>query len=202
VFRRVLKQDVVAMPRNVEIKARLVDREWTEALAAALSGSAPETIEQEDVFFRCEGARLKLRILGPNNGELIRYERIDAAEIRSSSYLIARTEDPQNLLAILKECLGMTGIVRKTRRLYKVGQTRVHIDRVEGLGEFLELEVVMRPEQTESEGKRVAESVLAVLGIQKQHLLAEAYVDLLAKKHGSEGLENGIAEDCGARGLK
>ena len=182
------------MPTNVEIKARLVDREWTEAVAAALGRSAPEIIEQEDVFFRCEGARLKLRILGPKNGELVRYKRTDVAEIRSSSYVLARTEDRQNLLAILRESLEITGIVRKTRRLYRVGQTRVHIDRVEGLGEFLELEVVMRPEQTELEGKQVAESLLSVLGIKEQNLVAEAYVDLLARKHGSAGLETGLPE--------
>ena len=68
-----------------------------------------------------------------------------------------------------------------------VGQTRVHLDRVEDLGDFLELEVVMRPGQNEGEGKRIAGELLAELGIEKQHLLAEAYVDLLAKKKHSEG---------------
>jgi len=175
------------MPTNVEIKARLLDWARAEGRAVELSGSEPEIIEQEDVFFRCEGARLKLRILSPKRGELIRYERTDAAEVRSSCYVVARTEDPQSLLEILKQCLGVVGIVRKTRRLYMVGQTRVHLDRVEDLGDFLELEVVMRPGQNEGEGKRIAGELLAELGIEKQHLLAEAYVDLLAKKKHSEG---------------
>ena len=53
------------MPANVEIKAILHDRMAAEANAAQLSDRVPATIEQEDIFFRCDGARLKLRILGP-----------------------------------------------------------------------------------------------------------------------------------------
>ena len=170
------------MPTNVEIKAVLKDRARAESLAAELSGGGPETIQQEDIFFRCEGARLKLRILGPGRGELIRYERADAAEVRSSRYAVARTEDPQALADILSQCLGAAGVVRKTRLLYLVGQTRVHIDCVEGLGDFLELEVVLRPGQSEEEGKVIADELLRRLGIGREDLLAEAYVDLLARR--------------------
>jgi predicted adenylyl cyclase CyaB len=167
------------MPRNVEIKAVLRDRVGAEAWATARCRSGPELLEQEDVFFPCEGARLKLRILGPKRGELIRYRRNDAAEARTSEYVLARTNDPQALREILAATLGTAGVVRKTRLLYMVGQTRVHIDRVEGLGDFLELEVVMRPEQSEQEGKHIAEGLLSELGIRKTELLAEAYVDML-----------------------
>jgi predicted adenylyl cyclase CyaB len=97
-------------------------------------------------------------------------------------YLIARTSDPQILLDILTKTLGRTGVVRKTRTLYLIGQTRVHLDRVEGLGDFLELEVVLRREQAESEGRTIAEALLSSLGIDKEQLIAEAYVDLLARR--------------------
>lgn len=189
------------MPTNIEVKARLLDRARAETGAQQVSGFGPETIEQEDVFFPCENGRLKLRIFGKAHGELIFYERTNAAEVRSSQYVIARTEDPQNLLDILQKCHGVLGVVRKTRLLYTVGQTRIHIDRVEGLGDFLELEVVMRPGQSEEEGKRIAENLLSVLGIKKQHLLAEAYVDLLAKKHDSDEEAAAVRGFC-ARGLK
>jgi len=186
------------MPTNVEIKARLLDRSRAEVGAQRLSDSGPETIEQEDVFFHCQDARLKLRLLGPAHGELIRYERTNAAEVRSSRYVIARTEDPQNLLEILRQCLGVAGVVRKTRLLYMVGQTRVHIDRVEGLGDFLELEVAMQPGQGEEEGKQIAEGLLTELGIEKQHLLADSYMDLLAKNRGSDDKQR-LARQVSAR---
>lgn len=170
------------MPSNVEIKAVLKNRLAVEAAAVRLSDAAPETIRQEDVFFGCERGRLKLRIFAPDRGELILYERAGAADARVSHYLIARTPDPQTLKEILAATLGVIGVVRKTRVLYRIGQTRVHIDDVEALGKFLELEVVLRQGQTELEGKNIAAALLAELGIAKQELLAEAYVDLLGRQ--------------------
>jgi predicted adenylyl cyclase CyaB len=86
------------------------------------------------------------------------------------------------LLEILTATLGRIGVVRKIRTLYLVGQTRIHIDQVQGLGEFLELEVVLEPGQTDSEGKSIAAALLADFGIEKQQIVAEAYVDLLSQQ--------------------
>jgi predicted adenylyl cyclase CyaB len=88
------------------------------------------------------------------------------------------------LLEILTATLGGAGTVKKTRVLYLVGQTRIHIDQVEGLGDFLELEVVLRPEQTDAEGKTIAAALLSEFGIDKGQLIGEAYVDLLAQQAG------------------
>jgi predicted adenylyl cyclase CyaB len=170
------------MPENVEIKARLRDPARAEQIAARLSGGQGEVIRQEDVFCPCEGARLKLRMFGSDSGELIRYVRPDRAGARSSRYVIARTPDPRNLLEILTATLGTVGAVSKTRHLFLVGQTRVHIDEVEGLGSFLELEVVLKPGQSESEGRLIAEQLLSEFGIGPEQLVAEAYIDLLRER--------------------
>jgi len=119
--------------------------------------------------------------LGSERGELIRYERSDVADARCSRYLIARTTDPEVLKEILSKTLGITGVVRKTRTLYLIGQTRVHIDEVRGLGTFLELEVVLRDAQTETEGKAIAESLMCEFGINKQQLIPETYIDLIGR---------------------
>jgi predicted adenylyl cyclase CyaB len=169
------------MPSNIEIKAVLRDRTRVQTIAARLSDAEPELISQEDVFFPCEGARLKLRILGSDRGELIRYQRSNAAGARCSKYVIARTSDPLIMLEILTTTLGRIGTVKKIRTLYLIGQTRVHLDQVSGLGDFLELEVVLREEQSETQGKAVAEAMLSSLGIGEQELIGEAYIDLLAR---------------------
>ena len=169
------------MPLNIEIKTGLQNRTAAEKIAIRLSDTCPETFEQEDTFFPCEGARLKLRVLAPDRGELIRYERSDAAEARRSRYLIAPTSDPNALKEILTKTLGIAGVVKKTRTLYRIGQTRVHIDEVEQLGTFLELEVVLRDGQTEAEAKTIAESLMAELGIEKRQLIPHAYVDLIGQ---------------------
>jgi len=168
------------MPTNIEIKAVLTNRAAVEAAAVRLSSAGPETIHQEDFFFDCDRARLKLRIFAPDRGELIRYERADVADVRGSHYLIARTPDPLILYDILATMLGTTGVVKKTRTLYLIGQTRVHVDEVRGLGEFLEIEVVLRPGQSEVEAKSIATALLSEFGIGQEQLIAEAYVDLLA----------------------
>jgi adenylate cyclase class IV len=167
------------MPTNIEVKATLSDVAAAEQTARRLSGGDPQIIHQSDIFFRCHGARLKLRFLGTDAGELIRYERSDVAGARPSHYLIARTPDPQSLLEILSATLGTVGAVKKTRHLFLVGQTRVHLDHVEGLGDFLEFEVVLRPDQSESEGQRVLQGLLSDFHIDSRQLLSAAYVDLL-----------------------
>ena len=169
------------MGRNVEIKARLKNRDAVLAILARMSDGPSQIIKQHDYFFRSNGARLKLRVFESGEGELIRYEREDRASARCSQYQIARTPDPLILLDILTGTLGRTGEVKKTRVLYTIGQTRVHIDQVERLGDFLELEVVLRPEQSEAEGRIIAEGLLKELGIEKDQLVAEAYVDLLER---------------------
>jgi predicted adenylyl cyclase CyaB len=172
------------VPTNIEIKAKLWDRAAAELIADRIKTAGPEVIHQVDHFFNCTGARLKLRIFGPESGELIRYERAHGRGPRLSRYLIARTTDPYALLEILKTELGESGTVRKNRTFYLIGQTRVHIDRVERLGEFLELEVVLRPDQSEEEGQEIAHTLLKEFGIEAQALIAEAYIDLLLRDTG------------------
>ncbi|MEO5887932.1 MAG: class IV adenylate cyclase [Anaerolineales bacterium] len=89
------------------------------------------------------------------------------------------TADPENLKRVLELTYGIRGVVRKTRYLYIVGQTRVHLDDVEGLGQFMELEVVMQAGQSEAEGQSIAESLMARLGVERSDLLEGAYLDLL-----------------------
>jgi hypothetical protein len=67
-----------------------------------------------------------------------------------------------------------------TRLLYLVGQTRVHLDSVVGLGDFLELEVVLRPDQSPAEGQIIAAGLMRRLGIHDSDLIATAYADMLS----------------------
>lgn len=187
------------MPSNIEIKAALKNRAAAEKIAIRLSDTCPQTIQQEDTFFRCDGARLKLRVLAPDRGELIRYERLDVADARCSRYLIAHTSDPHALKEILTQTLGIAGVVKKIRTLYMIGQTRVHIDEVERLGTFLELEVVLRDGQAEAEGKTIAESLMAELGIDKRQLISDAYGDLVRRAGSAKEANRGVragADGC------
>lgn len=107
--------------------------------------------------------------------------------LRASYYQMAATTDPETLMAILGGVLGVLGTVRKTRRLYRVGSTRVHLDEVEGLGAFLELEVVLGPGDSPDEGRAVAEDLMRRLGIEPGDLVGRAYLDLLLEQGSAAG---------------
>lgn len=168
------------MPTNIEIKARLADVPMTRALAEAISDTPPETLRQRDTFFRCSHGRLKLRETQQGHAELIFYTRPDGAAARQSDYDIIPVADPELLRAMLSRALGVTQVVVKTRVLYLVGQTRVHLDSVDGLGDFLELEVVLRPGQHAAYGKAIATDVMSRLGIRDDDLCSIAYADMLS----------------------
>ena len=78
----------------------------------------------------------------------------------------------------------MIGRVRKQRTVVMVGRTRVHLDEVEGLGTFLELEVVLRSDEPACDGIDEAEALMTRLGVQPQWLVEGAYLDLLASGAG------------------
>uniref|UniRef100_A0A4W6D061 Si:ch211-156b7.4 n=2 Tax=Lates calcarifer TaxID=8187 RepID=A0A4W6D061_LATCA len=130
-----------AMPSNVEIKAKVSDPTEFAEKAARLSQSEGTIIRQHDTFFNCGHGRLKLRDFMNGSGQLIFYERPDTDGPKLSRYSISPTNDPTSLQTVLSDALGVKGEVRKERRLFLIGQTRVHLDTVEGLGHYMELEV-------------------------------------------------------------
>jgi adenylate cyclase class IV len=81
--------------------------------------------------------------------------------------------------ALLQRACGSIGRVRKQRLLLLVGQTRIHLDRVDGLGDFLELEVVLREGQSTADGIAIAEALMHELGLTQAERIAGAYLDLL-----------------------
>ena len=170
------------MGRNVEIKARAPDLQGLRRRVEELADEGPTIIRQEDTFFHCQAGRLKLRTFSPSQGELIFYERQDTILPKESHYRILPTSDPSSMREILCSALGIIGVVKKERTLYLVGQTRVHLDIVDGLGEFMELEVVLSAGQTEAEGRLVAEGMMKALQIPATALVKGAYIDLLLEK--------------------
>jgi len=166
------------MPSNIEIKAYARNFAEIKARAEKLSNTPVEVIPQEDTFFNVDRGRLKMRVLAPDRGQLIYYERADQDGPKRSDYHISETHDPESLKRVLELAYGIRGVVKKTRYLYLVGQTRVHLDDVEGLGQFMEVEVAMRDGQSDAEGQEIAESLMTSLGVERGDLLEGAYMDM------------------------
>lgn len=166
------------MPSNIEIKARVRHFEDMKSRAAKLSDVPVQVIPQEDTFFNTPQGRLKLRVLA-DHAELIYYTRPDQEGPKRSDYHITRSNDPENLKRVLELACGIRGVVKKIRYLYLVGQTRVHLDDVQGLGRFMELEVVMAEGQSDAEGQAIAEALMSALGVESGDLIEGAYMDMI-----------------------
>ena len=167
------------MAANIEIKARLSDWDRAQGVAESLSDCPLEIIAQRDVFFDVPKGRLKLRVLAPDRGQLVYYEREDAAGPHRSNYAVSPVADPTSMEALLTASLGVRGVVSKKRYLYIVGHTRVHLDNVDRLGRFLELESVLGPGHNEDDGLREVSELMVRLGIAEDDLVDVAYIDLL-----------------------
>ena len=170
------------MARNVEIKARIESVGALLPRAAALADEGPFELEQDDTFFRCDAGRLKLRSFPDGSGELIYYRRDDGAGPKESFYLRSPTSAPDTLRESLSLAYGQAGRVRKRRTLFLIGRTRVHLDRVEGLGDFLELEAVLAGGEPAADGVRDAHRLMEALGVRPSQLVEGAYVDLLNQR--------------------
>ena len=105
----------------------------------------------------------------------------DATEPEESRFVLSPTADPDSLADALGRALGVRGVVRKKRSLYMVGRTRIHVDEVEGLGDFLELEVVLADEESKEAGLAVARE-LREKGFMKIISLAQTVPGILIKR--------------------
>ena len=168
------------MARNIEIKARVASIDAVMPPARALAQHDAALIAQDDTFFRVPHGRLKLREFADGSAELIHYDRADTVDAKLSDYRRVPVADADALAEALTRACGTRGRVRKRRLLRMAGQTRIHLDRVDGLGDFLELEVVLSDGQSDADGTAIAERLMTALAIGPEDRLAGAYLDLAA----------------------
>ena len=167
------------MDQNVEIKARVYDLKTLEKKILEIASEGPTLLRQTDVFFHVSRGRLKLRYLNGKTGELVYYERINSPGPTKSQYKRYLLPNPFHLEILLGTALGIRGVVEKKRKVYLIEKVRIHLDQVRGLGSFLELEVVLQKGQKTSQGIKDAEKLIKLLGVSRDSLLAEAYIDML-----------------------
>ena len=171
------------MPTNIEIKLQVDDLSAIESQAAKLADHGPELLVQTDTFFDVPTGRLKLRQFENGTAELIAYLRSNSDSIRQSKWSRYSTDSADSAQQ-LKETLAMvvpeTVTVNKRRTLYLIGQTRIHLDSVDRLGKFVELEVVLDNDQTTEQGILIADNLIVSLGLENAERISHAYADLLA----------------------
>jgi homotetrameric cytidine deaminase len=165
--------------RNLELKARDADPRRSLERALAIGAEDRGEIAQRDTYFAHARGRLKLREQSPGATELIEYRRSDSTDPGPSEYRIAPVGDPEPLRDALDSALGTLVVVEKRRRLLVWDAVRIHLDEVEGLGSFLELEAVAEPGSDLGPEREKLERLRSELRIEDAALVAGSYSDLL-----------------------
>ncbi|HVA20209.1 MAG TPA: class IV adenylate cyclase [Solirubrobacteraceae bacterium] len=165
--------------RNIELKA--IDPDPGRSLAAcrALEADDHGTLSQRDSYFKVAFGGLKLREQDPGRAHLIQFERADEPQQRESRYRIVEVEDCQTLLDALTAALGLTVVVTKRRRLFLWRGVRIHLDAVEQLGSFIELEAVAPADSDLSHEHSLIAELRETFAITNDRLVAAGYATQL-----------------------
>jgi predicted adenylyl cyclase CyaB len=165
---------------NVEIKARCADLAALRRRAETLATDYVGVDRQVDTYFRTRAGRLKLRESSLSGAQLIPYLRPDGDGARVSDYQVLPVADPEATRRLLSELLGVHRVVRKEREIFLWHNVRIHLDRVQGLGTFMELEAVYDGAPgAEPDERRKVEHLRKELGIAESDLVPVSYETLL-----------------------
>jgi homotetrameric cytidine deaminase len=131
---------VLPAQSNLELKARDPDPAGSLERALALGAEDRGELVQRDTYFDRARGRLKLRQQTPGDAELIQYRRPDEEGPRTSEFRLVPVGEADALREALDAALGTLVTVDKRRRLLLWEGVRIHLDEVDGLGSFIELE--------------------------------------------------------------
>lgn len=169
------------MIRNVEIKARCGDPSPIRSFLLSRGADFRGTDHQRDIYFHVPSGRLKLR-RGNIENALIRYQRPDLAGPKTSEVTLCPITDGAPLEMILDDVLGTRVVVDKQREIYFIGNVKFHIDWVEGLGGFVEIEAIDDSNRFSIEELQAqCQSYLQAFGIQPDDLLSDSYSDMILR---------------------
>jgi predicted adenylyl cyclase CyaB len=167
------------MPRNVEIKVRLADLAAARAAVARLGARLDGTDTQVDRYYTLDGGRrVKLRTFGRGGAELITYDRPEVAGVRTSAYEITPVRDDAAGVCLVPKGEPLV-VVRKRREVHLLDNVRIHLDSVDGLGTFLELEAVVDAAHEERACARQIDEICRALGVDPASALRASYAELL-----------------------
>jgi adenylate cyclase class 2 len=172
--------DSVELPRrNIELKARDPDHAASLEACRALGAEDHGEIVQRDTYFEVARGGLKLREEHPGHPHLIQFERASEPQQRESRYRIIEVDDAGTVVAALSATLGVRVVVTKRRRLFLWHNVRIHLDHVEGLGQFIELEAVAPADSDLTHERELVASLRNTLSITDEHLVGLGYAEQL-----------------------
>ncbi len=165
---------------NVEIKARCFHPEKVEAFLLQHNAIFKGTDDQKDTYFNVPNGRLKLR-QGNIENNLIFYQRNNQAGPKQSDFELVKIDQGPELEQLLQHALGVKVIVEKKRKIYFLDNVKIHLDQLESLGSFVEIEAgnITAPDKTVEELHQQCQQLMEAFGIKEKDLLENSYSDML-----------------------
>jgi adenylate cyclase class IV len=166
---------VASQRRNIELKAIDPDPARSLKICRELGAQDEGVLWQRDTYFNVSAGGLKLREQQPGRAHLIQFERADEPQQRESRYRIIDVDDAQTLLAALTAAIGVNVAVTKRRHLFLWQSVRIHLDDVERLGTFIELEAVAPADSDLQHEHQLVQQLRSAFSITDDRLIATGY---------------------------
>jgi len=164
---------------NIEIKARTNRAAAIRQYLLNHEAEAHGTDEQTDTYFNVPHGRLKLR-QGNIENNLIYYQRKETGGPKQSAVDLVKVDDSEGLKNILMKCLGVKAVVKKRREIYYIRNVKFHLDTLEELGSFVEIEASNRFEDIPAEQLRQqCEAYMEEFGVREEDLIEMSYSDMV-----------------------
>lgn len=173
--------------RNIECKAIDPNPSASLEVCKALGAQDRGIIAQRDTYFAVAKGGLKLREEQPGRPHLVQFERANEPQQRESRYRIVEVGDGEALRAALAAAIGIRGVVVKRRHLLLWRSVRIHLDEVEQLGTFIELEAVAPPDSDLAHEHRLVAELRDALSITDDRLIALGYAEQLLQAGSDPG---------------
>lgn len=169
--------------KNLELKISIDNKKNIINALKEISAKNKGVLNQIDTYFNTKKGRLKTREINNNNFELIYYQRPDTSKSKISNYHVISLskKDCETLKNTLRDTNGLKVIVKKERNLWIHKNTRIHIDKVNKLGNFLELETVINEANLKTANQEHSQ-LIELLEIAKHKKIKKSYSDLQIKK--------------------
>jgi adenylate cyclase class 2 len=164
---------------NIEIKARTSRTDEIRKYLLDHGAELRGTDRQVDTYFNIADGRLKLRE-GNIENNLIYYKRKEASGPKQSDVDLFKTDDGGTLKNILTKALGVKAVVDKQREIYYIDNVKFHLDTLEGLGSFVEIEASNRFEDISAEKlHQQCKMYMKEFKIEEEDIINKSYSDMV-----------------------
>jgi len=171
------------MPVNLEIKVPVEDFSKLIKIVKKRGGKKIYSSRQVDVYYKLKDGRLKVR---NSSGEksVIFYKRVEDGSERWSNFKVIQVENPREWINFFDNFLERLVVVDKHRTLYHLFNTRIHFDKIKGLGNFVELETKVVNNKIKAKIEFLV--IMQLLDLNPENQILNSYSDMILMKKGSE----------------